>query len=189
MKIAFSLRSQGDFQLSNASKPDMNKKFKKAASSGFSLSEVLITVSIAGILSGIAIPSYHRQYASSCQSQSENAINALMPAVQAYSDEFGTPATSWNNLDQISTLMTSNGPARGDNFQPVQLSTCNYWLEVTQTGNNYRFSATRGEEQPSGSEATDKLNVYGCLNVATGSSDIAAGNGVQPASSGSLSCN
>lgn len=155
---------------------------------GFSLTEALITVSIVGVLSSIAIPSYHKQYASSCQSQSENAINALMPTVQAYSDEFGTPATSWKDLDQISTMMTSNGPARGDNFKPVQLAACDYWLEVTRTGNNYRFSAIRSEAQPTGSETTDNLNVYGCLNVATGSSDIAAGDGVQPASSGSLSC-
>jgi type IV pilus assembly protein PilA len=156
---------------------------------GFSLSEILITVSIVGVLSSIAIPSFYKQYAASCQNHPENIINALMATTQAYNDEFGTPATSWRDLDKIGTLMTENGPATSNTFEPVPLTTCNYWLEVSQSGDTYIFSAIRSEEEPSEPYPVDNLNVYGCLNVSTGSSEIALGDGSQSASLSSLSCN
>lgn len=156
---------------------------------GFSLSEVLITVSIVGVLGSIAVPTFHKQYASTCQSQPENIINTLMATTQAYNDEFGMPATSWKDLDKVGTLMTENGPAIGSSFEAVPLTACKYWLEVEHTGNNYLFSAIRSEAKPIEPYPSDNLNVKGCLNVATGSSKIARGDGDQPASISSLDCN
>lgn len=188
MKAAFTPRSQNNFPPCNDSKLNMKKKFRKEASGGFSLSEVLITVSIVGILSSIAAPSFHKQYASSCQSQPENTINALMTTAQAYNDEYGTPATNWKDLDSVGTLMTTDGPATSSDFSAIKLPTCDYWLEISHSGNDYVFSAARRGLEPTGEIKTDNLNVYGCLNVATGASDIALGDENQPASAANLSC-
>jgi prepilin-type N-terminal cleavage/methylation domain-containing protein len=181
--------SPKDINYNNLEPPERLTKVKKSASLGFSLSEVLITVSIVGALGSIAVPTFHKQYASSCQSQPENIINTLMATTQAYNDEFGVPATSWRDLDKIGTLMTENGPAVGASFGPVALTACKYWLEVKHTGNSYIFSAIRSEAEPIEPYPSDNLNVKGCLNVATGSSKIARGDGDQPASISSLDCN
>lgn len=172
-----------------AAKKNITTTKSQPSKDGFSLTEVLITVSIIGTLSAIAVPSYQNQYKRSCQIQSENTINALMATSQAYNDEFGTPATSWEDLDRIGTLMTKDGPATSSDFSAIPLAACNYWLEVSHNGNDYIFSAARKNLEPIEPSQTDNLNVYGCLNVATGASDIALGDGDQPASTGDLSCN
>ena len=164
------------------------KGIRKRTSSGFTLSEVLTTVSIIGVLSSIAAPTFQAQYSSSCQSQPENIINALMATTQAYNDEFGTPATSWSDLDQIGTIMTKNGPAVSSSFGPIPMTACEYWLEAEQTGHHYIFSATRSKAKPTKPYPVDNFNVHGCLNTATGTSQIILGDGNQPASIGELNC-
>ena len=117
----------------------------------------------------------------------------------AFNDEFGTPADGWDDLDKIATIMTTTGPASGPDFSAINLTSCDYSLKGSRSGNQYIFNAwVKGAgETPleSGSaenfQAYDKsaLNLVGCINVATGSSDINVGDGATPASTQQLTCN
>ena len=178
------------------------------ASSGFSLPEVLAAVTIVGALSSVAIPSYVNQLSRTCQGDPESIINQAMMQAQAYNDEFGTPATGWSDLDKIATLMTSDGPATGNSFFPIELPTCDYKLWAKQENNDYLFVATKkdvigtptpgmpikpepdenGEFITAAENVGDEFNVVGCLNVATGASDIKGGNGSALAYVDDLTC-
>ena len=176
--------------------------------SGFSLTELLASISIIGILSAVALPSYTNQLSKRCQGDPKSIISQAMMQAQAYNDEFGTPATGWSDLDKIATLMTSDGPATGNSFFPIELPTCEYKLWAKQEDNDYLFVATKkdvvgtpapllpikpepddnGEFITAADNVGDEFNVVGCLNVATGASDIKGGNGSQLAYVDDLTC-
>ena len=176
--------------------------------SGFSLTELLASISIIGILSAVALPSYTNQLSKRCQGDPKSAISQSMMQAQAYNDEFGTPAKGWSDLDKIATLMTSDGPATGASFLPIELPTCDYKLWAKQEDNDYLFVATKknvigtsapdlpikpepnesGEIVAAPDNAGDEFNVVGCLNVATGASDIKGGNGSALAYVDDLTC-
>ena len=175
---------------------------------GFTLTEMLTTVSIVGILAAISLPNYVKQLSRGCQGSPESIINQVMMQAQAYNDEFGNPPSSWSDLDKIGTLMTKDGPALGTSFQPIPLQTCDYSLWGKQDGNDYLFAVTKkniiglpspifpfepepnedGKIIPRPSDAGDEFNVVGCLNVATGTSDIKRGNGSTLAYVDDLTC-
>ena len=183
-------------------------RYSNKASSGFSLPEVLAAVTIVGTLSSVAIPSYVKQLERSCQGDPESIISQSMMQAQAYNDEFGTPAKGWSDLDKIATLMTSDGPATGSSFFPIELPTCDYKLWAKQENNDYLFVATKkdivgtstpgmpikpepdenGEFITAAENVGDEFNVVGCLNVATGASDIKGGNGSELAYVDDLTC-
>ena len=185
----------------------MQKK-STSPSSGFSLTELLVAMSIVGILSSIALPSYTNQLSKRCQGDPKSVISQSMMQAQAYNDEFGTPAKGWSDLDKIATLMTSDGPATGGSFFPIELPTCDYQLWGKRDGNDYLFVATKKdvlgtpvplvpikpEPDENGDIITapenvgDEFNVVGCLNVATGASDIKGGNGSELAYVDDLTC-
>ena len=131
-----------------------------------------------------------------------------MMQAQAHNDEFGTPAEGWSDLDKIATLMTSDGPATGGSFSAIELPTCDYQLWGKRDGNDYLFVATKkdvlgspvpivpikpepdknGDIITAPENAGDEFNVVGCLNVATGASDIKGGNGSELAYVDDLTC-
>ena len=183
-------------------------RYSNKASSGFSLPEVLAAVTIVGTLSSVAIPGYVKQLERSCQGDPKSIISQAMMQAQAYNDEFGTPAKGWSDLDKIATLMTSDGPATGSSFFPIELPTCDYKLWAKQEDNDYLFVATKkdvigfptpgvpikpepddnGEFITAAENVGDEFNVVGCLNVATGASDIKGGDGSELAYVDDLTC-
>jgi type IV pilus assembly protein PilA len=187
-------------------KPERTMTMKKPSSkirlqktrqylNGFTLTEAMVTVGIVGILSTISLPHFFTQKSRSCQAQPENAINQAMTQAQAYAEEFGTPANNWGDLNKIATLNTTNGPASGSNFNWIELPSCGYKLTAQREGNAYTFIAAQtiamANNQPGGQgidSSKNKFNVVGCVNTATGASDLARGNGITPANTESLNC-
>ena len=163
------------------------------AAPGFSLTEMLVTSSLIGLIASIAVPGYIGQKNASCQSYPESIIEQAMSQAQAYNDEYASAAKSWKDLDKISTIMTSSGPAQGETLNWIELPKCNYKLMGSQTGNEYTFIAVQsgaftGKENDEIDSLKNNYNVVACINVATGASDIQRGNGEDEASTTSLRC-
>ena len=81
--------------------------------------------------------------------------------------------------------MTVNGPAKGSSFASIDLPKCSYSLTGSQQGNEFAFEASRNNLDG----LQDKFNVVGCINTATGASDLQRGNGSEEANAANLNCN
>jgi len=65
---------------------------------GFTLIELMITVSIIGIMMAIAIPNYQKYQAHSKQSEAKTNLASIGTAALAYRAEHDTYLTDWNGL-------------------------------------------------------------------------------------------
>jgi type IV pilus assembly protein PilA len=169
---------------------------------GFSLTEAITTVAIIGTVASVATPQYIRHKQKNCQKPAESTMAMVLTQVQAYNDEYGQPATGWSDLDKISTLMTATGPAKGDNFNPIQLTSCEYDLRGSQSGSRYLFSSSKrnsGHKDPSDSNnqtintdasipGRNTFNVVACIDTSTGASDVRSGDDNNSASTEDLTC-
>lgn len=163
---------------------------------GLTLTETLLTVVIASILSSIALPTYLDQRSRACQGVPENAIQQAMGGAQAHQDEFGSAAKSWKDINKMTTIMTTSGPAKEDNFEWINLPTCDYKLKAQNQGGEYTFTATKKNAIIPADSNNEEIinptknghNVIGCLNINTGASDIRKGNGSTEANEASLTC-
>ena len=173
-----------------------NKIRGRALCRGFTLSETLVTISIIGVLSAVAVPEYTRQKEFSCQKPIEAQLSTLLSQAQAYNDEFGTGPNSWKELDKIATVMTATGPATSNDFDWIETPACNYKVKANKEGNQYTFIAAQKGSFPLAPEDSDEgidpqkntYNVVACVNVATGASDISRGDGKTATSPSDLTC-
>jgi len=140
---------------------------------GFTLSEVIIATSIVGILSSIALPNYLNQVKRSRQNEASSVVSQIQTAIATYADEFGVLPESWNDLNNISAVMTDEGPATQPNFNEITLTGGYYTALITHTGNLFNVTATNSEDR--------NLNVVACMNLSNGASDINKGNHNTPA--------
>ena len=81
--------------------------------SGFTLTELAIAVAIVGILTGIALPNYFNAVQRARQSDASSQIMTILTSVQAYREEFLEVPNSWDDIAQITPVMTDNGIATG----------------------------------------------------------------------------
>ena len=141
---------------------------------GFTLTEMLIAVSILGILSSIALPTYMSQINRSRQNEAASTIAQIQTTIAAYADEFGILPGSWADLNDTSAVMTDTGPASKDNFQAITLAGGFYDVSISHTDNLFTITATRDE--------TPNLNVVACVNLTNGASGINKGTKAAAAS-------
>jgi type IV pilus assembly protein PilA len=143
------------------------KQTKPLTETGFTLSEVMVTIVIVGILSSIALPSYVNQVNRSRQNEAASTISQIQTTIASYADEFGVLPTSWSELNDTSAVMTDAGPATKDNFQAITLAGGYYNVAISNTDNLFTITATR-EDEPN-------LNVIACVNLTNGASGINQG--------------
>ena len=167
---------------------------------GFSLTEMLVTVSIAGVLGSIAVPSFINQLGKGNQSEAHAMLTQIMGQTSAFNDEYGKPAEGWSDLDKIATILTSNGAATGSNFSIIKTPQESYAISGNRSGNKYIFNATpilQGSVPPDDENNNPgstppiraaNYNIVSCINVATGASDIQIGSGTSSASEANLRC-
>jgi prepilin-type N-terminal cleavage/methylation domain-containing protein len=157
-------------------------------SRAFTLSEVIITVGIIGILSSIALPNYFRQIQRTHQAETNATMSQMMATVAAFTDEFGTQPTRWVDLNAITTLMTNKGPAvinDGELTTAITLPGERYELiriDDTNTDKYYTFQAIATNK------AASDFNVIACINLKTGTSDQIIGRKDEAADIDSLTC-
>ena len=141
---------------------------KNLAKRGFTLTEVLVTTAIVGVLSSIALPNYLHQVNRSRQNETASTIAQIQTTISTYSDEFGILPTSWSDLNDINAVMTNNGPATQSNFGEITLAGGIYNASISQTGNLFTITATNDKDK--------KLNLVACVNLSNGASAINKGN-------------
>ncbi|WP_186500548.1 type IV pilin protein [Synechococcus sp. A15-60] len=143
--------------------------------SGFSLTEVLITVSIVSILSSIALPNYTRSICKSDQAEAVSELTMLQTAAMSYTDEYGTTPTTW---DQIGTIM------------PIQ-TISDSGTKTTASGSLNSTHILRSEKYELSGESNTNITTFSvksiggcsnydakaCVNTQTGQSDIAKKDG------------
>jgi prepilin-type N-terminal cleavage/methylation domain-containing protein len=141
---------------------------------GFTLTELMITVLIVGILGSIVFPNYTRSICKSDQAEAVSELTMLQTAVMSYKDEFGITPTTW---DEIGTIM------------PVQtISDCG--AKTTATGSlDDTHTLRSGKYEISGESKTNvatfsvksikgcsNYDVKACINTQNGMSDLTKGD-------------
>lgn len=148
-----------------------NKFVCTVKTAGFSLPELMITVSIIGILSVIAIPNYVSQLCRAESSEAESTIGAIQAVIAAYIDETGVFPDTWDDLSSISAIMTNSGQASGSLSSPITLPSETYTLAVNgPTNTTYEILAER-------TDSCENRSIKACLDVSSGASDQKRGDG------------
>ena len=141
---------------------------------GFTLTELMVTTTIVGILSSIALPSYLNQVNRSRQNEAASTISQIQTTIASYADEFGVLPESWAELNETSAVMTDDGPATSKNFQAITLAGGYYDVAVNNTDNLFTITASRDDEP--------NLNIVACVNLTNGASAINQGTKAAAAS-------
>lgn len=164
---------------------------------GFTLTELITTVTLAGTIAAVGTPIYINQNKASCQRSAEAQLSLIMSQAQAFNDEYGALPQGWNDLDKISSLMTNSGAAKGESFSKISLPSCNYTFSGTKKESSIDFLAappTSKSSQPDSDTAQETednksgYDVIGCINVLTGASQIRRGDGSESAQKFELLC-
>ena len=147
-------------------------KARQIIQDAYTITELVLAVAIIGILSSVAIPSYVGQLCRSDSVEAESTISVIKTIITSYIDETATLPTSWDELSDISAIMSNNGIAKG-NFEgtTVTLPSENYAVAVQgPTDNTYEITAT----QIDGCENRD---IRACIDISNGASDLRRGDG------------
>ena len=153
---------------------------------GFTLVEVLITVTILGILSSIALPSFFRQIQSTCQSEAASTLSQLASLASAYKNIYGEVPENWHELNSISAVMTTSGPANEKRFENdpyngkedlkngITVPSCDYVISRSsdKTGEEFIFNAVPTPN--TGDKAA--FNVVSCFDLSNGANDLKRGS-------------
>ena len=145
----------------------MHIQYTKPLTSGFTLTEVMITTAIVGILSSIALPNYLNQVNRSRQNEAASTISQIQTTIASYADEFGVLPTSWSELNDTSAVMTDDGPATANTFEAITLTGGYYDVVINNNDNLFTITATRADEP--------NLNIISCVNLTNGASAINKG--------------
>ena len=149
-----------------------------SSSSGFSLTELMASVSIVGILSSIALPNYIQQLNRAKQSDVVNLIAQIQNTIQAYREEFLSQPSGWDDLALITAVPTAAGAASGGAFSAITSPGGQYQLAISANGDVITLSATP-------ISIDQRWQVLACLNTENGYSAISRDPGSSPNCSGS----
>lgn len=140
---------------------------KQPHNKAFTLHELMITVSIVGILSTIALPNYLNQINRTRQNEAVSTISQIQTTIATYADEFGLLPESWADLNDINAVMTDKGPSKENSFTAIKLAGGYYEVEISQNANLFTITGT--------SANAPKLNVIACINLTNGASAVSKG--------------
>jgi prepilin-type N-terminal cleavage/methylation domain-containing protein len=122
---------------------------------GLTLPELLASIAIVGVISGVAVPKQLNQIEKAKQNEATATIAQIQTTIASYSDEFGTLPTSWKELNSTSAIMTTDGPAEQNNFEPITLAGGDYKAAVTSTDNKFTIVAIQPGTQNLDSDRCD----------------------------------
>jgi len=152
----------------------MKKPIKEnERNNGYTLTEVIVTVSLIGTLSTIALPNYTRSVCKSNQTEAISEITMLQTAAMSYTDEYGATPTSWEQINSIMPVQTLTGSgtkttASGQLSTSHTLRSNRYTLSASSSGpvTTFRVEPTQG---------CINYDAEACVNTQNGLSDITKG--------------
>ena len=145
-----------------------SKNFKKVETiAGFTISELIVAVSLIGILSSIAIPNYLKQVNRSRQNEAASTISQIQTTIATYADEFGLLPGSWADLNSVNAVMTDTGPSKKESFEAIKLAGGHYEVAISQSTNLFTITST--------STNAPNLNIIACINLTNGASAVSKG--------------
>ena len=181
------------FKKSRRHKLNKNIDIKFNRTDGFTLTEVLITTVIVGILGSIAIPNYLNQLNRTRQSEASSSITQLQNAIVAYADENGVYPTSWKDLNEVAAIMTPSGETTQTDFKKMTLASSG--CEQKNQNNCYTVEAIHANQDSLYTlsalpvdTSRKNYNVIACLDLISGSSDFKKGNHSGAAEISNLNC-
>ncbi len=142
---------------------------------GFTLSELLISITLIGILSSISLPNYTRSVCRSSQAEAVSELSMLQTTAMSFTDEFGTAPTKWEQMNAIAPvqILDSNGKkgrASGKiDSTPQTLRSNKYELSGSSTNGSLTFNTEPTKGCPT-------YNAEACINTKTGESDLEKGD-------------
>jgi type IV pilus assembly protein PilA len=155
----------------NTTKKIANQKTILKKEAGFSLTELIMAVSIVGVLSAIAIPNFKGQLCRAESAEAETTIGSIQSIIAAFVDETSELPTTWNELTSIAAIMTNNGQATGNLSTAITLPDEKYSVSITgPTDSVYNISASRTDGCPN-------RDIIACLDLSNGASDLEQGDG------------
>ena len=148
----------------------------KSRSDGFSLVELMVAVAITGILASISLPLFFQHFQKTCQAEAASKLNLLANSVSAYKDINGSAPTQWVELNEMSAVMTTAGPANASDgalTSAITVPSCDYTITRSseRTGEEFIFVAS---PTPNTGDKAD-YNAMSCLDLNNGASDIRIG--------------
>ena len=162
---------------------------------GFTITELMITIAIVGILSAIALPNYFKHFQRTRQNEASTIVTQLQNAIVNYVDENGIHPKGWKNINEVSAIMTPSGPANTqESFTWLTLASSNcreangkasqncYKVRAEQQNNLYTIEAIATDSR------SLNYNIVACMDLQTGASDFKKGNSKTAASIGTLTC-
>jgi len=107
------------------------ERMRPARNRGFTLTEVMVTVVIVGILAAIALPSYKNQIQKSRRSDAKSALIGAAGQMERYMTERGTYATATLGSGGVYPSTTQNGYYT---LALANLTASTYTLRATPAG-------------------------------------------------------
>ena len=141
-----------------------NKNVKRNCD-GFTITELMTSVAIVGMLSGVAMPKYLQQAQKARQADVANQITQIISTVQAYREEFLDEPRSWDDLARVMAVSTATGTARGGSYSSIQSPNGGHYRISISPGS--RFSPTRITASPT-DRKQDGWSVRACINTESG---------------------
>ena len=144
----------------------------------FTLTELIFAVAIVAILSAVAVPKFFSQLLITRQRGCASTLSMVQTSTMLFNDEFSTPPRHWADLHTMSPLLTATGTA-AEEFDfgiPLPLRDGHYEMSAQYTEGNPIYTYTC---QPINTK-TAGYNAMGCVNIDTGTSDMALGNKGEP---------
>ena len=159
---------------------------RNTKSEGLTITELLVTTALIAILSSISLPSYFRQLQKTKQGEAANILTFLSTSVMGYVDEFGTTPTTWEELSEISTVMTPSGPVTSSSGKltcGITIQSGDYTIHRTNgdpnfikcspiTSDTFIFEAVPTSQN----QGAAGFNVISCVDSKLGVSDLKLGS-------------
>jgi type IV pilus assembly protein PilA len=140
---------------------------------GFTLTELMISDEIIGVIGSIALTNYSQQLERSKQNNMAAAMEQLLVRVVSSKEEIGIAPTTWEELNDQAAIMTKSGPAS------TSSGTLNQSIDIA--GSSYTVKRTNGESESNyyifaaNTNDNSKRNILGCIDLGTGASDVKLG--------------